>query len=961
MVEITQNSLDISTDGREGSDWALDPFVGRRREFGALTSLIDGDGYLRKRSALVEGVAGVGKTRLVSEVLCHARRQGTRILQGACYHVPIIGPFFPFVQVLDQLSSSDDADSHLLRHWPEGMVSTDGWRSMTADVRARRAQVLRSLSETIVGAAGKMKTVLVVEDIHWGDVESLLLLNDLLDAAVHNLVLICTGRTDEPADPDVRQLIARIEQKSVRLALGGLDPIEARELLEALGGRGRITEEEFEQLYSFTEGNPLLLRELFAHLQETGLLDHHSVQEAIRRSKTPDRLTYVIDLRVRSLPSEVLRTVGLCAVVGPEFNLSLAAVASGEDERTIEGRLEIGIQRRILQTVDVLAEPRYRFIHPLFATRLYEELSATERRRAHRRVAEAGHAGSVRLTSEELATHHALGLDRHRRSIHYCQVAAERAEGLLAYETAARFWELALRCARARPPAIRAELCRRLGWSLWAASKWSSAAAFWAEAVDLFESTENQRRAAELALALGELYRWQQNLEQSTRWLSRALDLYPHCGPERARALALLGNIRSISDDSQAALPLLEEAERMLEDTRDPLVAYWISYGYFTSGVPAKGYAIAKDALAEAQRRGVDNSTALLAWTLFHCELSQLRLRAAQRYARLLREAAANSSDSVTVTNSFLCDVLLLAYAGKWREVMRLCERWMSRVRLLGPYQLATGRVIWAEAQHALGDAASACKELEKALPHLEQMRPLASLHMARSLLRLGRSEEARNIVQACLDDVMSSPRQNTGRVMLGEVVSYLDDFALWERLYTKLAEDRRRLAVVYSPISIQRVMGRLACRLRLWSKAIEHFDVAVLELVKGEARWELAQTYLDYAEMREFRGRRGDRVKAGALRLRAQALLGEMGIPGERPIGVQPFPWDNRFGLTGRELEVLRIVANGLRNPEIADTLKLSGRTFERHLESVFQKMGVNNRVKAIVLAFNEGLIDSR
>jgi DNA-binding CsgD family transcriptional regulator len=85
------------------------------------------------------------------------------------------------------------------------------------------------------------------------------------------------------------------------------------------------------------------------------------------------------------------------------------------------------------------------------------------------------------------------------------------------------------------------------------------------------------------------------------------------------------------------------------------------------------------------------------------------------------------------------------------------------------------------------------------------------------------------------------------------------------------------------------------------------------------------------------------------------------MGIPGEPSIGVRPFPWDNRFGLTGRELEVLRIAANGLRNPEIADTLKLSGRTVERHLESVFLKMGVNNRVKAIVLAFNEGLIDGR
>jgi DNA-binding CsgD family transcriptional regulator/tetratricopeptide (TPR) repeat protein len=960
MVEITQNSTVGRADGLGESDWLSDPFVGRRRELVALSRLIEGEGPLDRRSALVEGVVGVGKTRLVSEALATARRQGTRVLHAACYHVPVGGPFFPFVQAMEQVGSLDEG-ADLISPFPNGPAGGDGWPTAMADPRPLRHKYLRSLCGRVLRAVDGRRTVLVIEDVHWADVESLLLLNTILDADVSNLVIVCTARTDEQVGPDACQLIRRIEQKSARLEIGGLAQAEARELLDALGGRGRITEDEFQQLYAFAEGNPLLLRELYCHLDHSGLLDDHAIQEALRRTKTPDRLTHVIDLRLRALRAEApdaLRILGPCAVAGTEFSLALATAATGEDEPAVESRLELAVHRRILGPVDSLAEPRYRFLHPLFATRLSETLSAAERGKAHRRLAEAGHAGRVRLSPEELATHHAFGLRRLDRSVRYCRDAAERAERLLAFETAATFWELAVRCASARPADTRAELHRCLGWALWAAGKWSSAAAAWVEAVQLYESSDDRSRVAELALALGDLYRWQQNLEHSTRWLNRALDLYPIRSHERARALALLGNIRAISDDPKAALPLLQEAEGLLKDSFDVQTAYWLSYGYLTSGPRAKGYSIAKAALARVESRSVDSAASLLAWTLFHCEFSELRPGAARRYARMLRDAAAASTDSVSLANSFLCDALLLAYDGRWDEVLRLCERWMSKVRLLGPYQVATARVIWAEARLALGDLMSARRELERALPHLERMRPLAGLHLARACVRLGAPAEAQALIESCPEDVLASPRFTTGRVMLGEVVSNLDLPEAWKESYEVLRHDRRRLAVVYSPIAIQRVLGRLACRLGFWPRAIEHFDSALHDLETGKARWEIAQTCLDYAEMRERRGRKGDRLKADALRSKARGLLAEMGLSGDPPTGSQPFPWDNRSGLTARELEVLQLVARGLRNPEIADALTISRRTVERHIENIFLKTGVTSRVQAVLRALEDGLI---
>jgi DNA-binding NarL/FixJ family response regulator len=165
-------------------------------------------------------------------------------------------------------------------------------------------------------------------------------------------------------------------------------------------------------------------------------------------------------------------------------------------------------------------------------------------------------------------------------------------------------------------------------------------------------------------------------------------------------------------------------------------------------------------------------------------------------------------------------------------------------------------------------------------------------------------------------------------------------------------------VVVVYSPISVRRVLGRLAGRLKRWPTAFEHFDTAVQELAGGEARWELAQTYLDYAEMRRARRRRGDLRKAEALELEARAVLADLGIQHPPRRALRGSADGNRYALTGRELEVLGLVAEGRRNQEIAEDLGLSHRTVERHLENIFGKIGVSGRTEAVVQAVQEGLV---
>jgi DNA-binding CsgD family transcriptional regulator len=937
-----------------------DAFVGRYRELRSLAKLLHGSGR-RMRSAFVQGEAGIGKTRLLQEFLRHARQKGVRALQGCCYQTPETGPYFPFLQVLDQLRLGGLPSQRLLQSLAGEALDQSNWLELSEDVRGRRVRFLRALSDAILQETASTETLLFIEDIQWADLGSLLVLNNLLDVRADGLLIVCTARMDEPTGVDVRQLLARIEDKSIRVTLRGLTDVEVREIVSNLTRPDRITEHELRDLQSLTNGNPLFIRELLLHLQGAGLLGSHSLQEATARSQTPRRLTHVIDLRLRSLPPHLYRTLATCSVIGLEFSAALVAQAQAMPETAIGSNLESCVARGILQPLEGLVASRYRFAHPLFAMRLYEMLRPTERRRLHRRIAHVATRGGAPLTVGELARHYALGFGPAggRETIEHCEAAARQADRLMAYETAAQFWELALKCTRPRTRRKRAELHCRLGWSLWAASNWTQAANAWDEAVHLFESLKDWRAVAELALALGDMHRWRHQVAESERWLKRALELLPDDSKERGRALALLGSIRCLQNESGPGLQLLQDAVKTMgRDTLDPLVAYWLSYGFLTSGDPARAYAVAKDGLDEARRRGSSNATCLLAASLFHHELSALNADAARSCARTIEDAA-DPGDTMALVYLLTCKALLWGYAGMWTKVVQACERWMSQVRLAGRYQVANARMYWGEAKLALGDTSAAQGEMLRALPDLEYMRPLASLHLARVLLQLGESEEAASIVSRYSQDVISSGRFINWRAVLGDVASCLDMPELWTQCRDVLKQETRPVVMVYSPISVQRVLGRLNTRLGLWAVASDDFDTALHQLAEGGARWELTQTYADYADMRRTRRRRGDIRKAAALELQAETIVNELGI---QHTALQrastPSIDGNRFGLTGRELEVLVLVAEGRRNQEIAETLTLSPRTVERHLENIFGKMGVDGRTEAVVEAMQEGLL---
>jgi len=938
---------------------APDLFVGRARELSLLAASLGG---LAKspRSVLVEGEAGIGKSALVRSFTEPAEEGGVRVWQAACYKDVSLAPYAPLQPILESIQHADGSGPDTLSALASKVLGEGDWRELGTDVRGHRTRFLTSASRAIAQAIGSEPAILCVEDLQWADSATLLLLNRLLDERPLRLMLIGTLRREDAHAQGVLHLLGRLEQRSRRIDLGGLSLADTRELLRCLNEEECVSDGELRTLRKLTSGNPLFLREWFLHLQESGMLDRHTLAEAVARGGTPTRLSHIVDARLVAVDGRAARSLTAAAVVGGEFRVDLVASVLNCARDAVREDLETCVARGVLRRTDSVDHESFAFTHALFEYRTYEMISAPERRRLHRAAAEAGASGSVAMSRADLPRHFALGRGARggAAAIDCCREAAESAEAVLAFETAARNWELALRCTPGDTTHQRAELLRRLGWAAWAATNWEAASRAWSAAVDLFEKLGDREQAAVLMLALGDVFRWQLQLTASEQWLKRALAVPLRSATDRARSLALLGSIRCLKRDTEAGLDLLEEAEQLAGDSGgDPVVSFWSVYGLLMAGKIGQGLSLGHEALARAQRTHDAHAVSLLAGLLFHADLSALKVGEARRDLRALKEFA-GPSDVASQIYVLINGAWIAGLTGRWRAVRRSCAEWLRTMRFAGSYQRATARCLRAQAELALGDPAAACVELERALPDLETMQPLANLHFANALAAVGDSARATSVIRSYLEELGGAPPPASAATILGLACSSIDAPDLWERCYGFLESERAPLALVYSAVSVQRVLGRLASRLRRWPAAIAHFDSALAQLRPARARWELAQTCLDYAGMRRARNHRGDRQRAAALEAKTDAIMGQLGITIGTPNARAAAASENAFGLSGRELEILLFVARGLRNPEIAEALTISPRTVERHLENLFTKMGARNRTEAVVEAAKSGML---
>ena len=433
-------------------------FVGRQQELAKLTAALEDAMSGRGRLVMLVGEPGIGKTRTAQELASRAEAQGAQVLWGHCYEGQGAPPYWPWVQTLRACVERSNADTlqsqmrsnaaNIAEIVPELHDKLPDLHPPPAlEPESARFRLFDSIATFFKNASRSQPIVLVLDDLHWADRSSLLLLEFVVPAvADSSLLLIGTYRHVEVTrrHPLSQSLGTLTRQQSFQsLELKGLNQQEVGQLAEATRGL-RLEQSLLETLHGRTEGNPLFVGEVVRVLGSEGGVD--GLEWDLR---IPSGIKDVIGRRLDGLTEECNRLLTLASVIGREFELSqLAPLVEDMSEDRLLEVLEEALSARVIEELPQ-SVGRYQFTHALIQETLFEELTITRRTRLHARIAEALeqlYEGNVEARAGELAHHFAeaetvLGTER---LVHYSYLAGERALGSYAWEEAAAHFQRAL-------------------------------------------------------------------------------------------------------------------------------------------------------------------------------------------------------------------------------------------------------------------------------------------------------------------------------------------------------------------------------------------------------------------------------------------------------------------------------------------------------------------------------------
>jgi DNA-binding SARP family transcriptional activator len=425
------------------------PFIGRHAELDRLAALTESS-----KCILIEGEAGIGKTRLAEEFL-HA--QGKLALAGAARELEQALPYQPIIEALRKLLASPA--------WPELRARLDLAPVWLAEVTrllpelaeellshqpalspADESRLWEGLTRFLLALAHQRPLVLFLDDLHWADAATLALLGYLVRQVESAPVgFLATTRPVEPRSPlaSLLQALTR-EDRLERICLHRLTAQDTVALARQLSPTYAYPLAEW--LSRNGEGNPYILAELLRYAREHQLLSRDGILNLAALSVdpvVPPSVYSLIHARLARLSDEARRVLDAAVAVGREFEFEVAARAAALSEPAALDALDELQSATLLHPVDGL---RYAFDHSLTMEVAYREVGEPRHRLLHRRVAEAlesVHRQNLEPFVGLIASHFAEG-NAPERASHYAFRAAQRAAGLAAWTEAIAFYEQAL-------------------------------------------------------------------------------------------------------------------------------------------------------------------------------------------------------------------------------------------------------------------------------------------------------------------------------------------------------------------------------------------------------------------------------------------------------------------------------------------------------------------------------------
>ncbi len=538
------------------------PLVGRAECLAAL-SRAHGAARPGGRLVVVEGEAGVGKTRLARELTRIARERGAVVLEARCHDDEAGLPYGPVVDLLRQAARTADRWQHGVppqrladagRLLPELAPPARGEAEVPLEGPGAQARLLEAVL-AVVGAAcaGDVPGVVIVDDVHAADSATLdavgYLGRRLRDQPL--LLLLCWRTERVPPGHRLRRLAADLVRDGTAsiISPGRLQETDVEELVRAAIGE-RATPDLVRRVHEDSEGLPLFVVEHVAGLS-TG-----------RGGTTSAEVRGLLDGRLAGMGETARQVLGAAATIGRSFDVDTLRRASGRsDEETVEAIEELVSHGLVRESTGEEAD--YDFSHQKVRELVYDQITLARRQLLHRRVADA--LAVPRASGQRaalVAQHLRLAGDRSRAAEHHV-LAAEYAASLHAHTDALEHLESALALGHPELAVVHeriGDLRTTLGDYVGALASYDAAAAY----------CSDPAARAGVEHKLGVVHQRRGEWDRAESYLAAVLRSSPDAPPGlRARVQVDLGLTRLSNGDPQGATELAHAALALAEAALD--------------------------------------------------------------------------------------------------------------------------------------------------------------------------------------------------------------------------------------------------------------------------------------------------------------------------------------------------------------------------------------------------------
>jgi tetratricopeptide (TPR) repeat protein/predicted Ser/Thr protein kinase len=891
------------------------PLVGRDAERAELRRRLEEALAGRGSVVLIGGEPGIGKTRLTEEILHEARGRGCVVHVGHCYEMEGAPPYVPFVEILEHAArvvppavlreALGDAAAEVARLMPElRRIFPDIPPPIELPPEQQRRFFFNAYLEFVERSCRRGPIAVVLEDLHWGDEPTLLLLQHVAQALSSMPILVLGTYRDvelEVTRPFARVLESLLRQHvATRLMLRRLPPSSVEEMLGAMSGQepppslARVIHQE-------TEGNPFFVAEVFQHLAEKGKL--FDVQGRWRTDlridsvDVPEGVRLVIGHRLERLGDAARRVLTTAAVVGRTFSLRvLEALEEGQPDAVLDS-LEEAEGAHLVVAQPESREARYGFAHELIRQTLAETLSIPRRQRLHARIAsamEGVYAGALERHVSALAHHfyQAGAAVDPEKTTGYLVAAAEQASAGAAHEEALSHLDGALSLWEGERSSRVVDLLERRVQSLRCLARPG-------------EAVECLRSAARMAESLGDLERlvstsetllmtlvWQANVKAGLDEVVRVLGLVGDRFPvRRCRLLFGLAGAYSVQGEVDPTLAFLDDARRLQASLGDPalekLAAVTEAAVAFQLTQPDVAEDRARQALTLCRAAGDLWREADIEWIVGASAVQQGRLEdAARALEESLPRALRIGHHGVVWVHRHYASILALARGdlpAAREEALAAIE--YGRTRHI--FWVASSYLVSGMIALYLGQEEEALRQIRTAVD-VEPAGHVSGSASAALFWALAHQADpgALDVLRRSPPPLPAPGRPNrTGTwfslPLVIEGLAWLGRREEVASLHPR-AEALVETVVCVSGSRLTRMhAGITATGARQWPRAETHFETAIEQAAGMPNPCAGAQARAWYAEMLLDRVGAGDRDRARALLLEAATMYATLGMPG--------------------------------------------------------------------------------